>query len=273
MTPSRTGVPRFEEVTETTGTPVSAEGASMMYTRYHVAAELARGKRVLEVACGSGQGLGMVGRAAAQLVGGDVSRPLLRAARAHYGRRVPLARLSAEGLPFAGATFDVILCFEASYYIPHMDETFREIARVLAAGGTALFVNANPERPDFIRSPYSVHYHTADEFRVALESVGLMVTVEGAFPLEGGSRGVGSRLAGRTMFLARRALEALGLVPKTLRGRTRLKRIVYGRLREIPPEVSDGYDQLAPRVPILPGPVAGYKVIYVTGRKGGGRGA
>ncbi len=245
----------------------------MMYTRYHVAAELARGKRVLEVACGSGQGLGMVGRAAAQLVGGDVSRPLLRAARAHYGRRVPLARLSAEGLPFAGATFDVILCFEASYYIPHMDETFREIARVLAAGGTALFVNANPERPDFIRSPYSVHYHTADEFRVALESVGLMVTVEGAFPLEGGSRGVGSRLAGRTMFLARRALEALGLVPKTLRGRTRLKRIVYGRLREIPPEVSDGYDQLAPRVPILPGPVAGYKVIYVTGRKGGGRGA
>ena len=260
MTASRTRVPRFEDVTEATGTPVSAEGASMIYTRYHMAAELARGKRVLEVACGSGQGLGLVGRSAAQLVAGDVSRPLLHSARAHYGCRVPLTRLSAEGLPFADATFDVVLCFEASYYIRHMDETFREIARVLAAGGTALFVNANPERRDFIKSPHSVHYHTADQFRAALESLGLLVTVEGAFPL-------GSRLTGRTVFLARRALEALSLVPKTLRARSRLKRIVYGRLLELPAELTDGFARLAPRVPLLPGPVTGYKVIYVTARK------
>src|SRR5438105_6153646 len=257
---ARTGVPRFEEVTETTGTAVSAEGASMMYTRYHVAGELARGKRVLEVACGSGQGLGIVAHAAAQLVAGDVSRPLLRAARAHYGSRVPLARLSAEGLPFADATFDVVLCFEASYYIPHMDETFSEIARVLRPGGTALFVNANPERRDFIKSPHSVHYHTADEFRAALESVGLTVTVEGAFPL-------GARLAGRAVVLARRALDALGLVPKTLRGRTRLKRIVYGRLREVPSELGPGFATEAPRMAVPRGPVPGFKVIYVTARK------
>src|SRR5207244_13479287 len=114
------GVPRFEDVTETTGTPVTAEGASMIATRYHVAADLARGKRVLELACGSGQGLGLVGRAAARLVGGGLSAPLLRQARVHYGGRVPLVRLSAESLPFAAGAFDVALCFEASYYIPHM---------------------------------------------------------------------------------------------------------------------------------------------------------
>src|SRR5439155_14567472 len=39
----------FEDVTETTGTPVSPEGASMMYTRYWVAAQLGRRKRVLEL--------------------------------------------------------------------------------------------------------------------------------------------------------------------------------------------------------------------------------
>jgi len=260
MTASRTRVPRFEDVTETTGTAVSAEGASMMYTRYHVAAELARGKRVLEVACGSGQGLGLVGRAAAQLIGGDVSRPLLRTAQAHYACRIPLTCLSAERLPFADATFDVVLCFEASYYILHMDETFSEIARVLRPGGTALFVNANPERRDFIKSPHSVHYHTADEFRAALESVGLTVTVEGAFPL-------GSRLAGRAVVLARRALEGLGLVPKTLRGRTRLKRIVYRRLREVPSELGPGFATDAPRMAVPRGPVPGFKVIYVTARK------
>jgi SAM-dependent methyltransferase len=263
MITSRT-VPRFEEVTETTGTPVSAEGASMLYMRYHVGAELARGKRVLDVACGSGQGLGLVGRSAAQLVAGDISAELLRPAQAHYGGRVPLVQLSAESLPFADGAFDVVLCFEASYYVPRMDLAFREIARVVAPGGTAAFVNANPERPDFIRSPHSVQYHTADQFRAALEGVGLMVTVEGAFPLSGGGRG---GRGARAVFLARRALEALGLVPKTLRGRSRLKRIVYGKLREIPAEVPDGFGQLAPRVPLLPGPVTGYKVIYVTGRK------
>lgn len=239
----------------------------MMYTRYHVAAELARGKRVLEVACGSGQGLGLVGGAAARVVAGDVSDALLRRAHAQYAARVPFVRFGADALPFTSDTFDLVLLFEASYYVPDTDGAFREMARVLAPGGTALLVSANPERPDFIRSPHSVHYHTADQFRAALERVGLMVTVEGAFPLAGGSRGVGSRLAGRTVFLARRALEALGLVPKTLRGRTRLKRIVYGRLLEIPAEVPDGFGRLAPRVPLLPGPVTGYKVIYVTGRK------
>ena len=238
----------------------------MMYTRYHVAAELARGKRVLEVACGSGQGLGLVGRSAAQLVGGDVSRPLLRAARAHYGRRVPLAGLSAERLPFADAAFDVVLCFEASYYIPHVDETFREIARVLAPGGTALFVNANPERRDFIKSPHSVHYHTADQFRAALESVGLMVTVEGAFPVDPGGVAA-SRLTRRIASAARVVLGALGLVPSTLRGRARLKRLVYGRLLEVPTELGPGFATDAPRLAVRRGPVPGFKVIYVTARK------
>ena len=257
------GVPRFEDVTETTGTPVTAEGASMIATRYHVAADLARGKRVLELACGSGQGLGLVGRAAARLVGGDLSAPLLRQARVHYGGRVPLVRLSAESLPFAAGAFDVALCCEASYYIPHMEQAFRELARVVSPGGTVAFVNANPERPDFITSPHSVHYHTADEFRDALEPLGFVVTVEGAFPVEQ------HRGRGRAASLARRLLEGLGLVPRTLRGRARLKRLVYRTLLELPPELGHGFAPVAPRVTVPSGPVREFKVIYVIARSSG----
>lgn len=187
--------PRFEDLTETTGIPISTEGAGMMYTRYWVASRLAAGRRVLEVGCGAGQGLGLVGSAAERVVGGDYSKPLLLGGRAHYGSRFPLVCLSAESLPFASATFDVVLCFEASYYVPNMARAFQEIARVLRPAGTVLFVNANPERPDFITSPHSTHYHTADEFRAALGWLGLKVEVEAAFPLEertagtaGGSR-------------------------------------------------------------------------------------
>src|SRR2546425_10091265 len=108
MKPNRP--PRFEDLTETTGTPVSREGANMMYTRCSVASQLAPGKRVLEVGCGAGQGLGLVGRAAKRLIGADYSMALLKSGRAHYGARFPLTRLSLEHLPFGDGSFEVVLC-------------------------------------------------------------------------------------------------------------------------------------------------------------------
>jgi SAM-dependent methyltransferase len=265
--PGETAAPPFEDITETTGIPVSAEGADMLSTRYEYAAEVAQGKRVLEVGCAAGQGFGLISRAARSLVGGDYSMALLQSARRHYGDRVPLVRLSVEALPFRDQSFDIVLFFEASYYVPDMDAGFDEIARVLASGGAAVFANANPERPDFIRSPHSFHYHSADEFRRDLEGRGFRVRLEGAFPVDDGRRGVAFRLVGSVLSLARRLLERLRLVPRTLRGRARLKRLVFGRLRGVPAELPEGFGQSAPREPLAPGPVRGYKVIYVTAVK------
>lgn len=171
-----TASPRFEDVTETTGIPLSAEGADMLYTRYGLARDLAGGRRVLELGCGAGQGLGLIASRARSVMGGDYSDALLRRARRHYGSRIPLVRLSAEALPFRDGAFEVVIFFEATYYVPNMGRAFWEIARVLAPGGTVLFANANPERPGFIRSPYSTHYHTADEFRAALGQLGFDVS-------------------------------------------------------------------------------------------------
>jgi SAM-dependent methyltransferase len=260
----RSGAPRFEDLTETTGIPLSEEGAAMMYTRYAVAAELARGRRVLELGCGSGQGIGLLRRAARLVIGGDCSGPLLAAARAHYGSALPLVQLSADTLPFRAGAFDLVLFFEASYYVAEMTRGFQEIDRILAPGGTVMFVNANPERADFISSPHSVHYHSADEFRATLGSLGYRVRVEGAFPVDPASGGLRHRVARRGLGLARRTLEGIGLVPKTLRGRARLKRLAYGLLREVPAEIPTGFARLEPRVELPPGPAPGYKVLYVT---------
>ncbi len=266
MAPPLSNSPRFEDLTETTGVPLAREGADMMYSRYRLAADRAANQRVLELACGAGQGLGMVGASARSTVGGDFSLPLLRLGRRHFGARVPFARLSADRLPFASGAFDLVLFFEASYYVHDMEGAFDEIARVLAPGGAVLFVNANPERPDFIRSPHSVHYHTADEFRAALSRRGFKVSVEGAFPVEdreSGSRGIASRGIG----LVRRGLERLGLVPTTLRGRARLKRLVYGRMVVVPAELSAGFGAEHPREEIGVGPASRHKVVYVSARK------
>lgn len=260
--------PRFEDLTETTGVPLTEEGAVMLYTRYALAARMSRGRRVLELGCGAGQGLGLLGRSAAWVVGADYSMPLLRTGRHHYSDRFPLVRLSADALPFRGGSFDLVFVFEASYYVPDMNRAFDEIARVLDPAGSVLFVNANPERPDFIRSPHSVHYHSADEFRAGLERRGFDVTIEGAFAVDGNGSWR-SRLVGGVLRLARRLLESLHLVPRTLRGRAQLKRLIYGRLREVPPELTPGFAAEGRRIPLAGGPVRGAKVLYVTGRKPG----
>lgn len=255
----------FEDLTETTGTPISREGAEMMYTRYQLAAEWAAGRRVLELGCGSGQGFGLIASQAGRLVGGDFSLALLRSGKRHYGNRVPLLRLSADTLPFTPGSFDLVLCFESSYYVPDMARGFREMARVLAPGGILFFVNANPQRPDFIKSPHSVHYHTADEFRDVLRAQGLDVAVEGLFPVAAG-RATPS-FASRALSVARRLLEAIGLIPRTLRGRARLKRLVYGKLTELPAQLPPGFATSAPRFPVERGPVPGYKVLYIRATK------
>ena len=255
-------IPRYEDITETTGGTVTAEAADMMYTRYYLAAEEGAGRRVLELGCGAGLGLGLVSRNARLTVGGDYSAALLSSGKAHYRDRVPLVRLSAEALPFRDNAFDLVLFFEASYYVPNMEKAFDEILRVLDGKGEVMFVNANPERPDFVRSPFSTHYHSADEFRKALDRRGFAVTVEGAFPISQ-SGGTLDFLLTWLLRTARRGAAAARLVPTTLQGRARLKRILFGKLRPIPPEITSGFASVAPRLPIRGGPVPDWKVLYV----------
>jgi SAM-dependent methyltransferase len=151
------------------------------------------------------------------------------------------------------------LFYEGTYYIPDTDCAFDEIARVLTCGGRLVFVNANPERPDFIPSPLSVHYHTAEEFRAALELRGFEVSVEGAFPVvDGPSRS-------RFLVWMRKLAHRLGFIPGTLAGRALLKRILVGRLLSVPEEVREGFGRPAPRARIVAGGSSGgFKVLYVT---------
>ena len=237
----------------------------MLYTRYSAASDLTSNKRVLELGCGAGQGFGLLSATAELLVGGDYSEALLSSAQRHYGARIPLVSLSADALPFKPESFDVILCFEASYYVADMERAFDDIARVLAPNGSVLFVNANPERADFIESPHSVHYHSASEFRAALSRRGFKVQVTGAFPTEPTSDKMRARITGGLFSIARRALQTFGLVPTTLRGRARLKRMVYRKLTKVPAELSPGFSEAAQLTPLGPGPQSGYKVLYVHG--------
>jgi len=103
--------------------------------------------RTLELGCGAGQfGINLVKRGA-RVVGLDFSENQLVAAQANVaetGERFPLVRGSAEELPFADASFDLVACDHGatSFTDPHV--TIPECARVLRPGGVLAFDIATP---------------------------------------------------------------------------------------------------------------------------------
>lgn len=100
--------------------------------------------RVLDCAVGIGTqalGLGLLGH---HVAGTDLSEGALRRARGEADRlelTVPLAVADMRHLPFAGGTFDAVMCVDALAHMPSVGEAtraLREMARVTRPGGVVL---------------------------------------------------------------------------------------------------------------------------------------
>lgn len=131
------------------------------YHRYHLAAGVVAGKRVLDLASGEGYGAALMARDAEQVVGLEIDP----AAVAHSRETYPL-----EGLEFVEGTmldlsrfpegsFDVVTCFEALEHVVEHDELIAQVRRVLAPGG--LFFTSTPDR-----LVYTGHLHQHNPFHV-----------------------------------------------------------------------------------------------------------
>lgn len=251
----------YSTVTETPGTRVTYEALSMLLTRYRVAAGFCEGKEVLEVACGSGQGLGYLAGRARRVIGGDVTAELLRIGRRHYGDRMPLLRLDAHALPFRVGSFDLVILFEAIYYLAQPERFLKECRRVLRNGGIIVISTPNREWPDFNPSPFSSKYFSAQELDGLLRRQGFSAELFGAFPAERGTP------RDRVVSMIRRTAVSLNLIPKTMKGKERLKRIFLGKLTPLPSEVNEGMSRHCPLTPVpTHSPISDFKVLYAVGR-------
>jgi SAM-dependent methyltransferase len=105
------------------------------------------GLRTLELGCGAGQfGINLAERGA-NVIGLDFSANQLAAAVANVaetGARFPLVRASAEELPFADSSFDLVVCDHGATTFTDPNETVPQCARVLRPGGLLVFNIATP---------------------------------------------------------------------------------------------------------------------------------
>jgi ubiquinone/menaquinone biosynthesis C-methylase UbiE len=93
------------------------------------------GKRVLDLACGTGRWLEKVSAKGAGLsVGVDLSSAMLTVAQGKAAITGRLAKADCEKLPFRASVFDLVLCSFAIGHIHDLGATVRELARVTKAG-------------------------------------------------------------------------------------------------------------------------------------------
>jgi SAM-dependent methyltransferase len=116
-----------------------------------------RGRRVLEVGCGSAPCARWLATEGAQVVGLDLSAGMLRhavVAAERSGMGVPLVQADACALPFGDATFDVACsAFGAVPFVADSGALMREVARVLKPGGRWVFAVNHPLRWIFPDDP------------------------------------------------------------------------------------------------------------------------
>lgn len=247
----------FVNVTEIEGQLISQEQLMRTCHRYHWAAQYCAGKDVLEVACGAGQGLDLLKVHARSLVAGDISPEVLETARRTYGNTIPLEVFGAEELPFRDDSVDVILMFEALYYVPRTARFFAEARRVLRPGGKLLIVTANKDLYDFTPSPYSERYLGVRELQRELEASSFVGDFWGLID----TRTVSVRQ--RILRPIKGVVTKFGLMPKTMSGKAWMKKLFFGEMAIMPANivhVSFEYDPPTPIARNLADAV--HKVIY-----------
>jgi SAM-dependent methyltransferase len=105
------------------------------------------GRDLLELGCGAAQGSIDLARAGARPIGLDLSEGQL--AHAHRlvrdaGVTVPLVQASAEAVPVADESFDIVFCDHGAMNFADPYRTVPEVARLLRPGGLFAFCHLSP---------------------------------------------------------------------------------------------------------------------------------
>lgn len=164
-----------------------AEGPDL--DRIEAVARAHPGARVLDLGCGGGHAGYRAAPFASAVVACDLLPSMVTAVASEAARR-GLTNMStqaapAEALPFADASFDMLLCRFTAHHWRDWEAGLREARRVIRPGGVALFIDTvapdaaladtHLQAIELLRDPSHVRNRRADEWIAALARAGFAI--------------------------------------------------------------------------------------------------
>lgn len=141
------------------------------HSRYLFAARLSRGKRVVDLGCGSGYGAAEMAKTAESVSAVDVSAETIAEARLLYPvENLRFESANLEQLPFADGSFQLGVCFEVIEHIENFRAMLAEARRVISENGQLIISTPNKRYYTETRkvegpNPFHVHEFEFQEFR------------------------------------------------------------------------------------------------------------
>lgn len=166
----------MEPVLAFTGERYTPEGVREIayehWHRYAFALGLAKGRRVLDAACGEGYGSAMLAQVARDVVGVDLSDQAVAHARSRYGAsNLRFERGDATALTaFDAAQFDLIVSFETLEHVQEHERMLDGFARLLVPGGLLLI--STPDKGTYTDASGQVNpHHVRELYRDEFEAL------------------------------------------------------------------------------------------------------
>jgi GT2 family glycosyltransferase/acetyltransferase-like isoleucine patch superfamily enzyme/2-polyprenyl-3-methyl-5-hydroxy-6-metoxy-1,4-benzoquinol methylase/Tfp pilus assembly protein PilF len=153
------------------------------WARYRYISPLVAGKRVLDIACGSGYGSALFAETAQQVVGGDISPETVKYCQDYYhGDNLKFEVMDIRKINYPDESFDMINSFETLEHVVEGEIFLREVARLLTDDGL-LAISTPLGGP--VGNPYHLAYYQRGTFETYLrnffEEVQLLFQIDDQF--------------------------------------------------------------------------------------------
>ncbi|MBD8526438.1 class I SAM-dependent methyltransferase [Pseudomarimonas arenosa] len=141
--------------------------------RYAFAQPLAKGRRVLDAACGEGYGSALLATVAQSVVGVDIEPSTVAHARARYGDRPNLSFEQSDASKLDAledGSFDLIVSFETLEHLEQQEQLVGGFSRLLAPDGVLLL--STPDKRTYSDEPgYQNPFHVRELYRHEFEDL------------------------------------------------------------------------------------------------------